>query len=146
MRKLKVAWTPTIEVSSLELVELYASLGFDVGLSVAIPRAGQREELRYLPLPVFPRLKIAALWTGKLSDFAGVFLQEIKAAATRIARHATTQRSLSKGFQMKGSNPTKAREIVSPALRKWALSKRFQMVSVRGSTQDKSPSEIFRFG
>jgi DNA-binding transcriptional LysR family regulator len=80
LTKLKLAWTPTIEVASLELVELYTSLGFGLGLSVALPRPAHKGGLRCLPLTALPPLKIAALWTGQLQQLPAVLLQEINVA------------------------------------------------------------------
>jgi DNA-binding transcriptional LysR family regulator len=77
LRKLGLAWAPAIEVSSLELIDLYTSLGFGVGLSVAVPGLRRKSGLRVLPLRRFPPLTIAALWSGGLSEPASIFLTDI---------------------------------------------------------------------
>ena len=84
LTKLRLAWMPAIEVTSLELVELYTSLGFGVGLSVALPRSTRRVGLRYLTLTTLPPLKIAALWSGKLPDVAAALLRKIDVVAARL--------------------------------------------------------------
>jgi len=86
LRKLGLAWTTAIEVGSLELIDLYASLGFGVGLSVAVPGLRRKSGLRALPLRKFPPLTIAALWSGKLSEPATMFLDSIKKFASRLNR------------------------------------------------------------
>ena len=86
LRKLGIAWPSPIEVSSLELIDLYTSLGLGVGLSVAVPRGRRIRGLRVLSLPRFPPLAVAALWIGDLSDLAATFLCDIKILATRLGR------------------------------------------------------------
>jgi DNA-binding transcriptional LysR family regulator len=86
LKKLGFAWTPAIEVSSLELIDLYASLGFGAGLSVDLPTLKRRNRLHVLALPKFPPLTIAALWIGALSEPAITFLADIKKFAARLSR------------------------------------------------------------
>jgi DNA-binding transcriptional LysR family regulator len=86
LRKLGLAWTAAIEVSSLELVDLYTSLGFGVGLSVAVPGLRRKSGLYVLPLRKFAPLTIAALWSGDLSARAATFLASIKRLASRLGR------------------------------------------------------------
>ncbi len=86
LRKLGLAWAPAIEVSSLELIDLYASLGFGVGLSVAVPGLRRKRGLRALLLRKFPPLMIAALWSGDLSEPALTFLADIQKLAGRLGR------------------------------------------------------------
>ena len=86
LRKLRLAWPPKIEVSSLELIDLYASLGFGVGLSIAVPGAKKKKGLRVLPLRNFAPLTIAALWMSEPSSLAATFLGEIKNLATNLTR------------------------------------------------------------
>jgi DNA-binding transcriptional LysR family regulator len=86
LRKLGLAWAPAIEVSSLELIDLYTSLGFGVGLSVAVPGLQRKRGPRVLPLRKFQPLTIAALWSGDLSETAATFLANIKKLAIRLGR------------------------------------------------------------
>lgn len=86
LRKLGRAWTPAIEVTSLELVDIYSSLGFGVGVSVRIPGTRKKSGLRVLSLRQFPPLTVAALWIGGLSDPAANFLVDVKKLAGRLNR------------------------------------------------------------
>lgn len=86
LKKMKLAWTPSIEVTSLELIELYAALGFGIGLSLGIPNRRLRKELRELPLRNFSSLTVAALWVGDLSDLTAKFLIDIKKLARGLSR------------------------------------------------------------
>ncbi len=86
LRKLRLTWAPAIEVSSLELIDLYTSLGFGTGLSVALPGVKRKNGLRNVPLRKFPPLAIAALWIGELSEPAATFLADIEKLASRLSR------------------------------------------------------------
>ncbi|MBA3960822.1 MAG: hypothetical protein H0X40_02840 [Chthoniobacterales bacterium] len=78
-----------VEVASLESLRTYAAAGFGVGLSVANPEASDDPALRVLPLAKFPKLVLGALWTGKLSEIARSFLDEIQ----RHAKELTSSRA-----------------------------------------------------
>jgi DNA-binding transcriptional LysR family regulator len=86
LRKLGLSWTPAIEVSSLGLVDLYASLGFGIGLSIAVPKSKAKSGLRVLSLRKFSPLTIAALWSGALTEPAATFLDDIRKIARRFDR------------------------------------------------------------
>jgi len=86
LRKLGLSWPATIEVSSLELIDLYTSLGFGVGLSIIVPGLRMKRGLRPFRLPKFPPLTIAALWSGDLSELAITFLDDIQKLAGRLDR------------------------------------------------------------
>ena len=84
LKKLGVHWPCGVEVSALDLVPIYASLGFGVGLSIQIPRAKLAPGLKILPLPNFPPLVFAALWQKNLSRSNADFLSEIQRRAREI--------------------------------------------------------------
>ena len=86
LKKVKLAWPPSIEVTSLELIELYAALGFGIGLSLGLPNRRLRKGLRVVPLRNFPPLAVAALWIGDLSNLAATFLGDIKNLASQLGR------------------------------------------------------------
>lgn len=86
LKRMKLAWAPSIEVTSLELIELYAALDFGIGLSLALPNRQPRAGLRVLPLRGFSPLTVAALWVGNLSDLSAAFLADIKKLARELDR------------------------------------------------------------
>ena len=86
LKRLGVHWPSGVEVSSLDLVPIYVSLGFGVGLSLEIPRAKATKGLRLLPLPNFPPLVVAALWQKNLSRSNAVFLAMIRERAQEMER------------------------------------------------------------
>lgn len=90
LRRLGLAWSSTIEVTSLELIGIYTALGLGVGVSVALPGPRRKGGLRQLPLHKFPPLTVAALWTGDLSEIAKTFLSDVKELAGRLTGHAVT--------------------------------------------------------
>ena len=85
LKKMKLAWATSIEVTSLELIELYTALGFGIGLSLGIPNRQLRKGLRVVPLRNIPPLTVAAVWIGELSDLAQTFLSDIKKLASGLA-------------------------------------------------------------
>jgi DNA-binding transcriptional LysR family regulator len=86
LRQLGLSWPASIEVSSLELIDLYTSLGFGVGLSIAMPKQRRKPKLRALPLRNFSPLSIAALWIGEPSGPSATFLNDIQKLAARSSR------------------------------------------------------------
>ncbi len=85
--RLGVDWFPSLEVSSVDLIETYVASGFGIGLSVQVPKAQRASNVRALPLPQehFPPVVIGALWRGKMSAFLQAFLAEIQLRAKRLA-------------------------------------------------------------
>ena len=93
LRKRGLSWTTAIEVSSLDLIDLYSSLGFGIGLSIKVPGSSIRAGMRQLPLQKFPPLTIAALWRGDLSETATIFLTSVRRSC-QSTRSVTIQDSL----------------------------------------------------
>ena len=79
-----VDWFPSIEVSSLDLIETYVANGFGIGLSVLAPKAKFSPEVRALPLPGFAPVVVGALWRGKTSALVQAFVDEIQVRAKRL--------------------------------------------------------------
>jgi DNA-binding transcriptional LysR family regulator len=86
LSRVGVDWFPTIEVSSLDLVETYVANGFGIGVSVMLPKARHRENVRLLPLSTkhFTPVVIGALWRGKPTALLQVFLNEIQLRAKHL--------------------------------------------------------------
>jgi DNA-binding transcriptional LysR family regulator len=74
-------WFPSIEVSSLDLIETYVASGLGIGLSVAIPHAHFPPGIRALPLPGFAPILIGALWRGKATPLMQALLDELQLRA-----------------------------------------------------------------
>ena len=87
--RLGVHWPTGVQVSAMDLIPIYVSLGFGVGLSLATPGARLEKGLRALPLPQFRPLVIAVLWQKDLSASNAAFLAEIRKRAAAIAGEST---------------------------------------------------------
>lgn len=86
LTKLGLSWAPVIEVSSLELIDTYASLGFGTGLSVSVPSVRDKHGIGKLQLRNFAPLTIGALWIGDLAEPAASFLADIQKLAGKLGR------------------------------------------------------------
>jgi DNA-binding transcriptional LysR family regulator len=82
--RLGVDWFPSIEVSSIDLIESYVSGGFGVGLSVLVPKGRMAANVRIVPLPDFPVVVMGALWRGKSSALLQAFLDELQLRAKQL--------------------------------------------------------------
>ena len=82
--RLGVDWFPSIEVSSLDLVEAYVAGGFGVGVSVQVPKAKPSPQVRLIPLPGFAPVTVGVLWRGRISALLQAFLDELQLRAKRF--------------------------------------------------------------
>jgi DNA-binding transcriptional LysR family regulator len=86
LRRLRVNWAASIEVSSLDLIPVYVSLGFGVGVSIITPGTKREPGTKLVPLRGFPPLVVAALWQKHLSAATASFLAQIKTRAAEMER------------------------------------------------------------
>lgn len=86
LNKLGLHWPMAIEVVSLELIDVYTSLGFGVGSSVFLPGRKIPKDLRLVPLPKFPWLRIGAFWLGELPAIAESMLADLKRVAEKMKK------------------------------------------------------------
>jgi DNA-binding transcriptional LysR family regulator len=89
LTELGVDWFPSIEVSTLKLVETYVAHGYGIGLSVAVPKAKIDPALRAVPLPGFQPVTLGALWQGKITPVMQAFLTGVEQAAKRLIQPAS---------------------------------------------------------
>ena len=85
MARLGVDWFPSIEVSSLDLIETYVANGFGIGLSVRVPQAKLAPNARVVPLPDFAPVVLGVMWRGKTSALSQAFLDEMRLRAKRFS-------------------------------------------------------------
>lgn len=78
-------WPPSIEVHSLDLVEIYAAAGFGVGLAFALPGSRPNPALRALPVTELQPLQVGALWRGKPTPLVAALLEALRARARLLA-------------------------------------------------------------
>ncbi len=77
-------WFPSIEVSSLKLIEIYVASGHGLGLFLDIPHTTLSPQVRSLPLPDFEPVTFGALWRGKPSPVIEAFLEAVKLRAKEM--------------------------------------------------------------
>jgi DNA-binding transcriptional LysR family regulator len=85
LRQRGVDWFPSIEVSSLELIETYVANGLGAGVALALPGKKFPARVRALPLNGFPPVILGALWSGRKTPLLETFLNELKLRAQRLA-------------------------------------------------------------
>jgi DNA-binding transcriptional LysR family regulator len=81
---LGVDWFPSIEASSVDMVETYVAAGLGVGLSPVVPGRKFSDNVRVIPLPEFPPVILGVMWRGTMSAIVRAFLEECRARAKRL--------------------------------------------------------------
>lgn len=84
LAKRGLEWTPSIEVTALELIDIYVANGFGIGLTVAVPGRKCPAGLRLVPLTEVPPVVIGALWRGQLTPATEALLVALRARAKVI--------------------------------------------------------------
>ena len=79
-----VDWFPSIEVSSLHLIETYVANGHGIGLFAQIPITKLHKDIRMLPLPDFPPVSFGALWKGRPTPIMQAFLDEARVRSQEV--------------------------------------------------------------
>lgn len=74
--RMGITWTPSVEISSLDLLSAYVSSGFGIGVSAFAPGTKPPPKVKVFPLTTFPPLVVAALWQDRLPPIAESFLHE----------------------------------------------------------------------
>ncbi|MBI5384880.1 MAG: LysR family transcriptional regulator [Verrucomicrobia bacterium] len=77
-------WFPSIEVSSLKLIETYVASGYGIGLFLDIPKTTLGPGLRSLPLPDFEPVTFGALWRGKATPVIDALLEAVQGRAKEM--------------------------------------------------------------
>jgi DNA-binding transcriptional LysR family regulator len=87
LARLGVDWFPSIEVSSIDLIQTYVGAGFGIGISVLAPKAPLSPLVRSLPLPYteFPPVQVGGLWRGKPSVLLQAFLDGLRLKAKQLS-------------------------------------------------------------
>lgn len=80
-----VDWFPSIEVSSLHLIETYVALGYGIGLFVQVPVTKIHKDVRAVPLPEFHPVNFGALWKGHPTPLIQAFLDEAHARSLAVS-------------------------------------------------------------
>jgi len=86
LAKRGVDWFPSIEVSSLDLIQTYVTNGFGIGIAVQIPGVKIFPGARVVPLPEFPKVAVGVLWRGRPSPLVQTFVDLLQVRARVLAR------------------------------------------------------------
>ncbi len=87
LAKRGVDWFPSIEVSSLDLIQTYVTNGFGIGIAVQIPGVTIFPGARVVPLPDFPKVAVGALWRGRPSPLVQTFVDLLQQRAKTLAKN-----------------------------------------------------------
>ena len=79
-----IDWFPSIEVSSLKLIETYVANGYGIGLFLDIPKAELSPQVRSVPLPDFEPVTFGVLWRGKANPVIQAFLESTQERAQAL--------------------------------------------------------------
>jgi len=82
--KRSLDWFPSIEVSSLNLIETYVSNEYGIGLALDVPKMKLPPQLRSLPLTDFEPVSFGAMWRGKPLPVVEAFLEGVKGRAREL--------------------------------------------------------------
>lgn len=85
LARLGIDWFPSLEVSSVDLIETYVGNGFGIGLSVRMPNANLPANVRLVSLPGFSPVTMGALWRGKRTPLIQTFLHEMHERVRRLS-------------------------------------------------------------
>ena len=84
LNELGVEWFPSMEASSVDLIEAYVASGLGIGVSVAIPHKTLPSNVQTLPLAGFPPVIVGAMWRGRITPLLQAFLDELKLRAKQF--------------------------------------------------------------
>ena len=84
LTELGVEWFPTVEASSMDLIETYVANGLGIGLGVAVPKRLLPANVRALPLKDFSPALIGAMWRGKTTPLLEAFLDLARQRAREL--------------------------------------------------------------
>jgi len=84
LEKKEIDWFPSVEVSSLKLIEAYVEKGYGIGLSIHQPLEPLSSKVRVLELPDFPPLTAGVLYRGQPTALIQAFLDETIARTRRF--------------------------------------------------------------
>jgi DNA-binding transcriptional LysR family regulator len=81
LRSRGIEWNPTIELSSLQLIETYVENDYGFGLSLDIPGNKLSRQIKSFALADFPPVNFGLIWPGEPTRFVSSFISEIQRRA-----------------------------------------------------------------
>lgn len=77
-------WPSRVEVTDLELVEVYVQSGFGIRLSLAIPGGSPAKDLRVLPISDITPLRLGAVWQGAPTAVMSTLIETLRSYVEKI--------------------------------------------------------------
>lgn len=84
LAKRKVDWFSSIEVSTLEMLQVYVENGYGIGVTVDIPKMKYRPQVRPLPLPGFGTVTFGAMWQDRRTPLLDALIQSVQSSTDRL--------------------------------------------------------------
>jgi DNA-binding transcriptional LysR family regulator len=84
LQKRGIDWFPTMELTSLELVQTYVAEGYGIGLGAHVPQGKLRPGVRAILLEDFPCVNFGLLWHGKMSCITAAVAEELEKRAQEV--------------------------------------------------------------
>lgn len=84
LAKKGIDWYPTMELTSLELIQIYVSEGYGIGLAAHVPQGRLLPGVRALTLADFPTVDFGLLWHGKMSCVTAAVAEELEKRAYEV--------------------------------------------------------------
>jgi DNA-binding transcriptional LysR family regulator len=85
-----IDWFPSIELSSLNLIETYVANDYGIGLFLDVPKMKLLPEVRRLPLPDFEPVNFGAVWRGKTTPLMDAYLEVVQDRAKELTEAANS--------------------------------------------------------
>ena len=84
LAKKGIDWFPTMELTSLELVQTYVAEGYGIGLGAHVPQGKLRPGVRAIVLEDFPCVNFGLIWHGKMSCITEAVAEELEKRAQEV--------------------------------------------------------------
>lgn len=84
LAKRGLEWPPSIEVTSLELIEVYVAGGFGIGLALGIPGEKPNPRVRFLRVAEIEPVTLGAIWRGRLMPVTEELLRGLRTRAAAL--------------------------------------------------------------
>jgi DNA-binding transcriptional LysR family regulator len=88
LRSRGVEWKPSIELSSLELIEAYVENEYGFGLGLELPGRKYSRGVRVFTLEDFPQTNFGIIWQGKPTPFVNAIIEETQRRAHLMGKVA----------------------------------------------------------
>ena len=86
LRRQGVEWKPTIELSSLELIEAYVENEYGFGVGLELPGRKFSRQVRVFTLENFPKVDFGLIWQGKPTPFVKALMHETQRRAHSLGK------------------------------------------------------------